>query len=62
MKETLKTEEFFIEVEEKRKDVFRMYMYSNVDDNVFIEAFLSRSELAQLIKSLTRVHLGLKPY
>lgn len=60
MKQTLKTEELSIEVDEKRKDVFRMYIYSNVDDNWFIEAFLSRRELVQLIKSLIRVHLGLK--
>lgn len=62
MKDILKTDDFFIEVEEKRKDLFRIYIYSTVDDNEFIEVFLSRFAMAQLINSLTRVHLGLKPY
>lgn len=62
MKETLKTEELFIEVEERQNDAFALHIYHNVDDDLFIEAYLSRRELAQLIKSLTRVHLGLKPY
>lgn len=60
MKEILKTEELFIEVEEKQNEAFTMHIYSNVDDDMFIEAYLSRRELAQLIKILTRVHLVLK--
>lgn len=62
MKEILKTEELYIEVEERQNDAFALNIYHNVDDDLFIEAYLSRRELDQLIKTLTRVHLVLKPY
>lgn len=59
MRETLKTEELFIEVENRQK-VFTLNIYHNVDEDLFVEAYLSRRELEQLIKTLTRVHSVLK--
>jgi len=40
----------------------KLNIYHNIDDEMIIEAYLSTREMGALIKSLKRVHLGLKPY
>lgn len=62
MKETLRTNELYIEVKGKRNGEFSLEIYHNIYKDMMIEADLTKDELAQLIKTLTRVHLGLKPY
>lgn len=61
-KEILKTEELYIEVCKRNDDNYMLTINHNQDEDMFIEAYLSDREIRTLIKTLTRVHLGLKPY
>lgn len=60
MKEKLRTEVLYIEVKGKRNGLTSLGIYHTIDKDMMVEADLTKEELSQLIKSLTRVHLGLK--
>nr|DAF84396.1 MAG TPA: hypothetical protein [Caudoviricetes sp.] len=62
MKATLRTNDVYIEVKKKRNGEFALEIYHNIYKDMMIDADLTKEELAQLIKTLTRVHLGLQPY
>lgn len=61
-KETLKTDELYIEVCKRNDGISILNISHNQDDDMFIEAYLSDREMNALIKILTRVQIGLKPY
>lgn len=62
MRETLKTEEAIFEVSKKKNGTHELNIYHNIDEDMILEIYLSDREIVQLIKVLTRVHLGLKSY
>lgn len=62
MKQTLKTDELLFEATRRKDGTHILCVYSNYDENMFIESYLSDIEMGALIKMLTRVNLGLRPY
>lgn len=61
-KETLKTDELYVDLCKRNDDVYLLNIAHNQDEDMFIEAYLSDREMGALIKMLTRVNIGLKPY
>lgn len=62
MKESLRTNDLYIEVKKKRNGEFALEIYDNIYKDMMIDADLTKEELAQLIKILTRVNIGLQQY
>lgn len=60
MRETLNTDEVYIEVTKFENGTHVLNIYNKHYDDMFIEAYLSDREMGALIKMLTRVNLGLK--
>lgn len=61
-KETLKTDELYIEVCKRNDGLSILNISHNQDEDMFIEAYFSDREMKDLIKMLTRVNIGLKAY
>lgn len=62
MKEALNIDELYIEVTKFENGTHVLNIYNKHDDDMFIESYLTDKEMKALIKMLTRVNLGLKPY
>ena len=48
MKKTLKTDDLYIEINKTEKGIIILNIYSNYDDDMFIETYLSGRELNAL--------------
>lgn len=59
MKDTLKTEDVYIEVTKREDGTHILNMYGEFEE---FTAYLTDREMKALIKMLTRVNLGLKQY